>query len=193
MAQGSFVNRYELLLIGGSAGSLEALLKLLPALQQAYSLAIVLVLHRRSGESLLSQLLAEKTVWPVKEAEEKEAVCAGTIYIAPADYHLLLENDKTFSLDYSEKVHYSRPSIDVTFESAAEVYGKSLMAVLLSGANADGSGGLQRIKEAGGYILVQDPQEAAVAYMPQQAIAHNAVDAVVPVAMMPPIILQLAG
>src|SRR6476661_712311 len=166
MAQGSLIKK-ELLLIGGSAGSLEAILNLLPALQSEKHLAIVLVLHRRSGESLLSNLLAEKLAWPVKEAEEKESIHAGTVYIAPADYHLLVESNKTISLDYSEKVHYSRPSIDVTLESAAEVYGDSLVAILLSGANQDGTFGLQKVKEAGGYVIVQDPLDAAVSYMPQ--------------------------
>lgn len=184
MAQGSLIKK-ELLLIGGSAGSLEAILNLLPVLQNEKDLAIVLVLHRRSGESLLSNLLAEKLAWPVKEAEEKEFIHSGTVYIAPADYHLLIESNKTISLDYSEKVHYSRPSIDVTLESAAEVYGDSLVAILLSGANQDGTFGLQKVKEAGGYVIVQDPLDAAVSYMPQYAIDHVRVDAVLPVAKMP--------
>ncbi|WP_121357354.1 chemotaxis protein CheB [Flavisolibacter nicotianae] len=190
MAQGSIIKK-ELLLIGGSAGSLEAILQLLPAIQNEKGLAIVLVLHRRNSESLLPNLLSEKIAWPVKEAEEKETILAGTVYIAPADYHLLIENDKTISLDYSEKVHYSRPSIDVTFESAAEVYGESLIAILLSGANQDGSVGLKKIKEAGGYVIVQDPTEAVVSYMPQYAIDHVRVDAVLPVAKMPALIHEL--
>jgi two-component system chemotaxis response regulator CheB len=190
MAQGS-IGKYQLLVIGGSAGSLDAILQLLPALQEVKGLAIVLVVHRRQGESVLSYLLGDKTTWPVKEAEEKESIMAGTIYIAPADYHLLIEQDKTFSLDYSEKVHYSRPSIDVTFESAADVYGSSLIALLLSGANQDGTEGLKKIKAAGGYIIVQDPAEAAVSYMPQQAINHVNVDDVLPVAKMPFAIQQL--
>lgn len=190
MAQGSIIKK-ELLLIGGSAGSLEAILQLLPAIQNEKGLAIVLVLHRRNSESLLPNLLSEKIAWPVKEAEEKETILAGTVYIAPADYHLLIENDKTISLDYSEKVHYSRPSIDVTFESAAEVYGESLIAILLSGANQDGSVGLKKIKEAGGYVIVQDPTEAVVSYMPQYAIDHVRADAVLPVAKMPALIHEL--
>lgn len=185
MAQGSIKNRYQLLAIGGSAGSLEALLQLLPALQQQASLAVVVVIHRRNGESLLVHLLQERTFWPVKEAEEKEPIQAGTVYIAPADYHLLIENGKTFSLDYSEKIHYSRPSIDVTFESAAEVFGSAVIALLLSGANADGTDGLKKIKAAGGYVMVQDPAEAPVTYMPQHAIEKVEVDAVATVANMP--------
>jgi two-component system chemotaxis response regulator CheB len=189
MAQNSVT--YELLVVGGSAGSLEALLHFLPHLRPEKNLAIVLIMHRRAGESLLTQLLQEKTTWQVKEAEEKEPVLPGTIYIAPADYHLLIEKDRTFSLDYSEKVHYSRPSIDVTFEAAADVYGPAVIALLLSGANQDGTEGLQKIKEAGGYVIVQDPAEAAVSFMPQYAVGHIAVDRVVPMHEVTPLIHSL--
>ena len=191
MAQERIARKFSLLVIGGSAGSLEAILQLLPALQKEKHLAIVLVLHRRNGESVLSDLLSDRTNWPVKEAEEKEPVVPGSVYIAPVDYHLLVEQDKTFSLDYSEKVHYSRPSIDVTFEAAAEVYGPSLIALLLSGANADGTAGLKAVQAAGGYVMVQDPAEAPVSYMPQHAIEQVRVDAILPVAKMASAIRRL--
>jgi two-component system, chemotaxis family, protein-glutamate methylesterase/glutaminase len=191
MAQGLVEKKYRVLVVGGSAGSLEGLLQLLPALQNEKELAVILVLHRRNGESLLSDLLRGKTSWPVKEAEEKEAVVAGTIYIAPADYHLLIEQDKTFSLDYSEKVHFSRPAIDVTFEAVAETYGPAAMALLLSGANTDGTEGLQKIKEAGGYVMVQDPAEASVDYMPRSAIANVRVDKIISVSKVAALIRQL--
>lgn len=178
MAQ-SITNRYQVLLIGGSAGSIEVLVQLLPAFDKSLPLAIVIILHRKPGESVLIDVLSGKTSWPVKEAEEKQSIESGTVYIAPSDYHLLFEKDKTFSLDFSEKVHYSRPSIDVGFESAAEVYGASAIAVLLSGANADGAEGLNAIRNAGGVAIVQDPAEASVAYMPQQAIDNFKVDYVV--------------
>lgn len=170
MAEGSISNRYEVLIIGGSAGSLDVLIQLLPALRRDLDLAIVIVQHRKPGESLLVELLNEKTSWPVKEVEEKESIEKNTIYVAPADYHLLFEKDKTFSLDLSEKLHYSRPAIDVSFETAADVYGAALVGLLLSGANADGAGGLKKIKMAGGLTIVQDPLEAAVSYMPEQAL-----------------------
>jgi two-component system, chemotaxis family, protein-glutamate methylesterase/glutaminase len=170
MAERSINNRYQLLLIGGSAGSLDVLIQLLPALRPTLDLAVVVVLHRKAGESVLIELLASRTVWTVKEAEEKQAIDNGFIYVAPADYHLLIEKNKTFSLDYSEKVHYSRPAIDVTFETAVEAYHQSIAAILLSGANADGAEGLRKIKSAGGLTIVQDPKEAAMHYMPQQAI-----------------------
>ncbi|NTS40345.1 chemotaxis protein CheB [Flavisolibacter sp. BT320] len=176
MAQKSLA--YSLLLIGGSAGSLEAILQFLPGLKREPTLAIVLVLHRRAGESMLTELLQDKTDWQVKEAEEKEAIVPGTLYIAPADYHLLVEKDGSFSLDYSERVHYSRPAIDVTFETAAEAYGPAVIALLLSGANQDGTAGLRKIKEAGGLVLVQDPEDAVVSYMPKFALDHIDVDKV---------------
>jgi two-component system chemotaxis response regulator CheB len=143
---------------------------LLPSLRKNLELAIVIVQHRKTGESLLPHLLGDKTSWPVKEAEEKEPIKKETVYIAPADYHLLIEKDKTFSLDYSEKIHYSRPAIDISFETAADAYGSLLAALLLSGANADGAEGLKKIKQAGGLSIVQQPTEASISYMPEQAI-----------------------
>lgn len=193
MAKGGINNRYEALLIGGSAGSLEVVLQLLPALRTDLELAIIIVMHRKNGESLLVGLLDGKTPWPVKEAEEKELLEKGKIYIAPADYHLMIENDKTLSLDFSEKVHYSRPSIDVTFETAAESYGAATMAVLLSGANADGVKGLYRIKKVGGLTIVQHPDDAVVSYMPQQAIDFFEVDYIAATQEIAAIINRLAG
>jgi two-component system chemotaxis response regulator CheB len=181
MAQDGLTLTRQVLLIGGSAGSLEVVLQLLPQLKLPAGIAVILVLHRKNSESLLPDLLAGKTMLPVKEAEDKEWIQPGTIYIAPADYHLLIEADKSFSLDASEKVHYSRPSIDVTFEMAAEVYGPSVIALLLSGANADGAEGMKKVKEAGGLTLVQDPASASVSYMPEQAIKTGSIDYIVPV------------
>lgn len=178
MAQKSIA--YRLLVIGGSAGGLDAILQIFPGLQPREDLAVVLVLHRRGGESVLAEVLRDKIGWPVKEAEEKEPISPGNLYLAPADYHLLIENDHTFSLDYSEKIHYSRPAIDVTFETAAEAYGAGVIGLLLSGANHDGTAGLKVIKSAGGVVMVQDPAEAVVAYMPRYAIEHVAVDRVLP-------------
>ncbi|KIA83640.1 chemotaxis protein CheB [Kaistella solincola] len=169
----------EALLIGGSAGSLEVLLKLLPGLKPALPFPIILVLHRKPGkDDILTNLLAARTKMTVKEVEEKEKMLPATLYIAPPNYHLLIENDHTFSLDASEKVNFSRPSIDVTFESAAEVFGENLACLLLSGANSDGTAGLQAIKKYGGTVLVQNPTSAVVTYMPQSALDHVNVDAV---------------
>ena len=176
MAQRSINNRYHLLVIGGSAGSLDVLLQLLPALRTDLGVAIIVVMHRKNGESQLAELLGDRISWPVSEADDKDTIEKGKVYLAPADYHLMIEKDRIISLDFSEKVHYSRPAIDVTFETAAEAYGASTIAVLLSGANADGTEGLQAIKSAGGLTIVQDPAEATVSYMPQQAIDEVKVD-----------------
>ena len=191
MAQRSINNQYDLLLIGGSAGSLEVLMKLLPSLRRDLDLSVVVVMHRKNGESLLTDILSDKTSWIVKEAEDKDLIEPCTIYLAPADYHLLVEKDKSLSLDYSEKIHYSRPAIDVTFETAAEAYGGNLVAVLLSGANADGAAGLQKIKAAGGLTIVQNPAEASVSYMPQQAIDSTKVDYIVDTAQIIQVINSL--
>ena len=176
MEKEAAINKFDLLIIGGSAGSLEVVLEILPLIREDIDYAIILVMHRRSGDSLLTGLLSDKTRLMVKEAEEKELIQPGVVYIAPADYHLLVEQDRTFSLDFSEKIHYSRPAIDASFETAAEAFNSSLVGILLSGANADGAEGLLQIRQAGGLTIVQDPAEAVVSYMPQQALDNQAAD-----------------
>lgn len=168
-----------LLVIGGSAGSLDVLLQLLPELEPAWPLAMIIVLHRKAdSETLLSDLLASKSRLPVKEAEDKDMLLPGRIYVAPADYHLLIEPDGSLTLDASEKVHYSRPSIDVTFMSAAEVCGGHLYCLLLSGANMDGAEGLQAVHDSGGVTAVQEPGTAEASFMPKYAIGAAKVDKV---------------
>lgn len=190
MAKNSFLNP-GLLVIGGSAGSLEVIMELLPVLSASIRFAVVIVIHRRNSDSVLTELLGEKTVLPVKEVEEKEAITPATVYIAPADYHLLVEEDQSFSLDFSEKLHYSRPGIDATFETAADAYGPSLCCILLSGANADGAEGLRYVKEKGGRTIVQNPDNATVAYMPQQAIAHSLIDRILTTEEMVELIAEM--
>lgn len=171
------INKTKLVIIGGSSGSLEVIMKLLPVLDKNISVPIVIIMHRNTtADSGLTELLASRTQLSVKEADDKEVMEPGCIYIAPPDYHLLIEADGTLSLDASERVHYCRPSIDVSFMSAAVAYKETLIAILLSGANADGAAGIREIKEAGGYNVVQDPLEATVPYMPEQALLTNAVD-----------------
>jgi two-component system chemotaxis response regulator CheB len=183
---------FRLIMIGGSAGSLQVIMKLLPDLRLFLPVTIVIVLHRKpSHDETLVSLLSTKTSWPVREAEEKEPILPGHIYIAPPDYHLLVESDHTFSLDVSEKVNYSRPSIDITFESAAEVYGPALLAILLSGANADGQQGMHNIKAAGGTCIVQHPASAEVAYMPMQAIGNVEIDAILHAEELAPFLNKL--
>lgn len=173
------------LIIGGSAGSLDVLLRVLPQVRIDIPFPIVIVVHRKQGtDSLLSDLLSSKTQLSVKEIEEKEKILPQTIYVVPPDYHLLIEKDFTFSFDYSEKVNYSRPSIDVTFQSAAEVYSNKLVCLLLSGSNADGVNGLITVSNYGGETAVQDPASAQVSYMPEQAILRAKIDHVLQIEEM---------
>ncbi|RZL30068.1 MAG: chemotaxis protein CheB [Pedobacter sp.] len=159
------------LIIGGSAGSLDVLLEIFPDLSSDINFPIILVTHRKTGnDSLLSDLLKNRTKLTVNEAEEKEIILPGNVYIAPADYHLLIEENHTISLDYSEKINYSRPSIDVTFQSAAEIFKDELVCILLSGSNADGVAGLKIANSFGGLVVVQNPNTAIMPYMPQQAV-----------------------
>lgn len=177
MEKNRIISACKLLIIGGSAGSLEVLMKILPGLNTISSFAIVLVLHRKSTEdTTLEELIAIKTNIPVREVEDKTPLLPGYLYVAPSDYHLLFEKNDVLSLDISEKVNYSRPSIDVSFESAAEIYGESLVGLLLSGANADGTEGLLAIKKAGGTTVVQNPESAQMPTMPQNAITYTAPD-----------------
>jgi len=171
----------SLILVGGSAGSLDVLLHLLPGLHAGMHLPIVIILHRKStNDSTLRQLLASRTDRRVKEAEEKEAIAPDTVYLAPPDYHLLFEQDRSFALDYSEKINYSRPSIDVSFESAAEAYGPELLCILLSGGNSDGTEGFKIVKATGGTTVAQQPHTADVSFMPQHAIDCGLADHIIP-------------
>lgn len=171
MEESEIVGHLKLLLIGGSAGSLTILLKLLPSIKADPGFAIIVVLHRKSSnDSTLSDLLTARTSLEVREIEDKEPLKPSVVYIAPPDYHILFETDGTVSLDASEKVNYSRPSLDVVFESAAQVYGPNLTCLLLSGASSDGAKGLEEVKRNRGKIGIQKPETAESPYMPQQAI-----------------------
>jgi two-component system, chemotaxis family, protein-glutamate methylesterase/glutaminase len=171
------VRKYEVVVIGGSAGSLEVVLNMVGAFQEHTNTTFIIVLHRKNDvQSILEELLSARTSIKVKEVEDKDPILPNNIYIAPPNYHLLIEDEKIFSLDCSEKVHFSRPSIDITFESVAQVYGTRAIGVLLSGANADGAEGLAKIKRGGGYTIVQDPSSSDVSYMPEQAIKLKAFD-----------------
>jgi len=186
------ISSKSILIIGGSAGSLQVVLGLLSALKTGFPMPVLIVLHRNGVfESSLEELLSTRTTLPIREVEEKDPVLSGTVYVCPADYHVLLEKDRSFSLDYSERVHYSRPSIDVTFRSGADIYGVGVIGLLLSGGNADGTEGLQYIRDRGGLTVVQDPPSAEVPYMPQHAISHVEVDIVLPAAAIPEFIKGL--
>ena len=166
------LGRFKAVVIGASAGGIDALREILPSLPKSYPLPIIIVLHIPGDQpSLLSELFGSKTELRVKDADEKEAIQPGTIYFACPGYHLLVERDLTLSLSQEDPVQYARPSIDVLFESAADAFGSHLVGVLLTGANQDGAEGLKRIQEAGGLALIQDPATAQVRSMPEAACA----------------------
>lgn len=182
----------RVLIIGGSAGSLDIILKIIPELPSQANAVFIIVVHRKNEvSSILRDLIASRTLMIVKEVEDKDPIQLNHIYIAPPDYHLLVENSTTFSLDSSEKIHYSRPSIDVSFESVAEVFGEKVIALLLSGANADGAAGLQQVHRAGGFSIVQDPSSAEMDFMPRQGIAKGNINAIVTAAEIPTFISNL--
>ena len=162
---------YKAIAIGTSFGGLEALKIILPSFPEGFPLPIIVVLHigDHNNESFLQYMNAICRL-RVKEAESHEAISAGFIYFAPPNYHLLVETDFTFSLTTDEKHNFSRPSIDILFESAAWAYRKSLIGVVLTGANSDGASGLKTIKEFGGMTVVQNPCTAVSSVMPRAAV-----------------------
>jgi len=173
------INNSKLIVIGGSSGSLQVIIYILENLPDDYPIPVLLIIHRSNvNDSMLPDLLVQKSKLTVREVEEKDKIISSCVYLAPADYHVLIENDETFTLDYSEKLNYSRPSIDVSFISAARIYGRNLTGILLSGANEDGAEGLKEIKEQGGHTIIQHPNEALVSYMPLQASHKSKIDEV---------------
>lgn len=187
--------KYRAIVIGTSAGGIEASVHILGKLPVTFALPIILVQHLHKDQDVVAlvQLYNDRIPVQVKEAEEKEQIQPGHIYLAPPDYHLLIERDETFSLSVDEKVNYSRPSIDVLFESAADVYGPSLIGVLMTGANHDGALGLQRIKQYGGITLVEDPATAKFPEMPKSALACTEVDYVLSLDALEKVLFTLAA
>ena len=174
----------EAVVIGASAGGVHALLALLSGLPTHFSLPIIAVLHLpKERDSRLADVFQQRLSMSVREAADKEAIAPSTLYFAGSGYHLSIETDRTFSLSCEDPVNYSRPSIDVLMESAADAYGSSLAGILLTGANVDGAVGLARIQQRGGMTVVQDPKEAQVATMPEAAIRYR----------LPSLILTLDG
>ncbi|HWK98630.1 MAG TPA: chemotaxis protein CheB [Parapedobacter sp.] len=164
------------LILGGSAGGIKVLANMLKALPADLPFGILVVIHRNAKyETRFEEMLADQCRITIKVAEDKEAIRHAAAYFAPAGYHLLVEPDHKLSLDTSEPVHFCRPSIDVTMQSAADVYGASTAAILLSGANQDGAAGMAAIRRAGGLCIAQHPLDAEVDTMPAAAIASGAV------------------
>lgn len=181
-------------MIGGSAGGARVVGKILEALPAGFDTPLVVVLHiARQGGQYLPVTLSTHTDLRVAPAEDKERVDPGCVHLAVPDYHLLVELDRSLSLSQDERVRFSRPSIDVLFESAAEAYGEALVGVLLTGANEDGSRGLHTIHEFGGRTIVEDPDTAEVRTMPEAALALFDPDHVLPATQIGATLHQLCG
>ena len=184
---------YGIVVVGTSAGGLKALQTLLSGLPANFPLPLVIVQHRgRDSDADLCEFLDGVSSLPVSEPEDKEILLAGHVYLAPRDYHLLIE-DKGFALSTESPVAFARPSIDVLFESAADEYKEHAIGVILTGANRDGARGLARIKMNGGVTLVEDPDSAAVRIMPDAAIDNCNVDHVLQLTEIAPFLSRLVG
>ena len=163
---------FEAIVIGGSAGAIDALLTILPALPATLRASVIVALHvQRDRPSLLTQVFGPRCALPVHEAQDNEPLEPGTIVFAPPDYHLLLDTGPRLSLSLDAPLHFSRPAIDFLFESAADLLGQRLIGILLSGANADGAQGLAAIDRAQGLCMVQSPDSASSPAMPRAALA----------------------
>jgi two-component system chemotaxis response regulator CheB len=182
----------DAVVVGASAGGVEALLKIFRTLPRGYRLPILTVLHvpdqRRSH---LAEVFAQNLKIPVKEADDKETIAPGTLYFAGPGYHLSVESDFSLSLSQEERVFHSRPSIDVLFESAADAFGERLAGVLLTGANNDGARGMARISEYGGLTVVQDPAQALARTMPDAALALHTPDFLLPLPDIGSLLVEL--
>lgn len=182
---------FKLVVIGTSLGGLSALKVLLSGLPANFPAAIAVVQHRhKDSEDMMSSFLRPYVALPIQEVVDKDDLLPGTVYIAPADYHLLVEVGY-FTLSTDEPVSYARPSIDVLFESAADVYGKFVIGIVLTGANQDGAKGLAAIKAQGGSTIVQEPATAESATMPAAAIAAAVVDWILPLPEIAPHLINL--
>jgi len=181
MSGASQRSRFDLVVIGASAGGVSALQALLSSLPTTLALPVLVVLHLpRDRPSRIAGLRDAGCPLPVREAEDKQPLQPGTVTFAPPDYHLLVEDRATLALSVDPPVLFSRPAIDPLFESAADVFGDGVLAILLTGASADGSDGVAAVRQAGGEAWIQCPEEAYSSMMPASALAHAGADAVLP-------------
>jgi two-component system chemotaxis response regulator CheB len=184
----------EAVVIGASAGAVEALNLLLPPLPRNLGVPVVVLVHVPNHvPSLLVELFGSRCALPVREPLDKEPVGAGTVWFAPPNYHLLIERDRSFALSTEEPVNFSRPSIDVLFESAADAYGPSLLALVLTGASRDGCAGARRVRRAGGLVAVQDPSTAEAPLLPSMALGEASPQVVGSLPELSALVLRLVG
>ncbi len=186
--------QYKFIVVGVSSGGMEALSVIIPGLPAEFPVPVTVIQHiSPRSDNYMTRYLDNISRLTVKEVDEKEQITPGFVYTAPPNYHVLVEEDKTFSLSVEERVNYARPSIDVLFESAADVYGPALVGIILTGANNDGSRGLRKVKERGGLAIVQDPKTALVGEMPRAAIAAAPVDHILHLEEIGPFLVKMAN
>ena len=176
-----YMSAFQAIVIGASAGGTAALQKILFMLSEKFPLPVIVAQHVHPHQESAALIYKDIGTLKIKDGDEKEAILPGFVYFAPPNYHLLIENDHTFSLSIDPKVHYARPSVDVLFESAADAYGAALIGIILGGANQDGATGLLRVRQHGGLTIVQDPGEAEVCFLPRAAIETASPKYVLPV------------
>lgn len=182
----------DAVVIGCSAGGLQALKQILPTLCPTRAVPVLVACHTASDDLRgLCDLLSAVSAWPVREAREREIAAPGVIQMAPSGYHLLVERSGELSLSIDPRVSFARPSIDVLFESAAIAYGAHLAGIVMTGANHDGAQGLARVRHGGGIGVIQDPDEAEVDVMPRAALAQAGADHVLPLVRIGPFVSRL--
>jgi len=185
--------QYEAIVMGVSAGGVNALKFIFSALPAGFSLPIIIVQHiSPHSDNEWINLLNDKSILTIKEADEKEKIDPGKVYIAPSNYHLMIESDKTLSLTIDERVNFARPSIDLLFESAAEAYKDKLIGIVLTGSNNDGSKGVKRIQECGGLTIIQDPKTSESSTMPASAIAAIEPDYILSLGKIVKLLIKIA-
>jgi two-component system chemotaxis response regulator CheB len=185
--------QYEIIVVGCSLGGMRALQEILAGLPDDFCIPIAVVQHRhKQSNEGLPEFLRRASIMPVVDVEDKQWIKPGTVYLAPANYHLLVEKG-VFNLSVDDAVHYSRPSVDVLFESAADAYGAGVIGVVLTGSNVDGTRGASRIKSRGGIVIVQDPSTAEAPQMPKGVIDSGAVDQILPLQAIAPYLVEQCG
>ncbi|NEW80024.1 MAG: chemotaxis protein CheB [Gelidibacter sp.] len=184
--------KFEAIVIGLSSGGMSAMKMMFSILPKDFGIPIVIVQHiNANSNGFWIKFLNDNSNLNIKEADEKEKIMPGNIYIAPPNYHLLIEKNKTFSLTIDERVNFARPSIDVLFETAAETYKEKLIGIVLTGANQDGTEGIKHIKEFGGLAIIQDPETAESSYMPASAMAAIKADYILPLAEIIALLIKI--
>jgi len=181
MVSPGLIDRVDAVVIGASAGAVDALNVVLPKLTSTRLPFLVVVHLPPTRPSMLVEIFGPRCKLPVRAPVDKEPITPG-IWLAPPDYHLLVESDRTFAMSLDEPVNFSRPSIDVLFESAADVYGSRLLAVVMTGASHDGARGAKKVRDVGGTVVVQDPKTAEVDVMPRAAIQASGTTLILPIA-----------